>query len=224
MKTFLFGILVFATSFLFAQNATIKGKIIDQKTKEPIDNVVIKQKNSLNYTTTNAKGEFEIIAPLNTDFVIIHMNYNEKTIPLTDKIVIALTLKPINLDDIIITANPLKDIAVSTTIIDNTKAVSQPRNITDLFKEVKGFGIQKRGAYASEPIFRAFRYEELNIQYDGASKIMNACPNRMDPITTHIIPEEIEKIELVKGPFTVRFGQNFGGIINLVSKTPNKNK
>jgi iron complex outermembrane receptor protein len=67
-------------------------------------------------------------------------------------------------------------------------------------------------------LFLSFRFEELNIQYDGGSKIVNACPNRMDPITTHIIPEEIAKIEIVKGPFTVRFGQNFGGIINLVSK------
>ena len=65
-----------------------------------------------------------------------------------------------------------------------------------------------------------FKYEQLNVQYDGGMKVLNACPNRMDPITTHVIPEEIEKIEIVKGPFTVRFGQNFGGIINLVSKKP----
>ncbi len=88
----------------------------------------------------------------------------------------------------------------------------------------KGFGITKKGAYASEPVFRAFKYEQLNIQYDGGLKILNACPNRMDPITTHMIPEEIEKIEIIKGPFTVRFGSNFGGIINLVSKNPTKDQ
>ncbi len=224
MKQILFGLLVLISSVLYAQNKTITGKIIDKNTKLPIENAIIKQEKSNNYTTSDLNGNFSIKINPNANYVIIHMNYNKKSLPLSNKIVIELTAKPINLDNIIVTANPLKDIAVSTTIIDNTKSVSQPRNVTDLFKEVKGFGIQKRGAYASEPIFRAFRYEELNIQYDGASKIMNACPNRMDPITTHIIPEEIEKIELVKGPFTVRFGQNFGGIINLVSKQPNKEK
>ena len=224
MKRILFGLLVLISSTIMAQTKTIKGKIVDNKTQEPIENAIVKQEKSNNYTTTDKNGNFTIKADKGVKFIIIHMNYKEQKTPLTNGIVIALDLKPINLDDIIVTANPLKDIAVSTTIIDNSKAVSQPRNVTDLFKEVKGFGIQKRGAYASEPIFRAFRYEELNIQYDGASKVMNACPNRMDPITTHIIPEEIEKIELVKGPFTVRFGQNFGGIINLVSKQPNKEK
>ena len=50
---------------------------------------------------------------------------------------------------------------------------------------------------------------------------MHACPNRMDPITTHIIPEEIEKIEIIKGPYSMRYGATFGGIINMVSKKIN---
>lgn len=207
---------------IFGQQTIINGTIIDTKTKEPISEVIIKETNTNNFTETSKNGKFSIKSDLKNTFTIIHMNYKTQIITLTANNTIELTNKPIELDDIIVTANPLKDISQSTTILDNTKAASQPRNITDLFKEVNGFGVQKRGAYASEPIFRAFRYEQLNIQFDGASKIVHACPNRMDPITTHIIPEEIEKIELVKGPFTVRFGQNFGGIINLVSKEPSR--
>jgi iron complex outermembrane receptor protein len=222
MKQILFTITLFISSLLFSQNVTIKGNIIDKSTQKPVENAVIKQKNTNNYTTTDTNGNFTINAPEQAVFIIIHMNYENKIWQKSDGKTIKLKVKPINLNDIIVTSNPLKDISTSTTIIDNSTAVTQPRNITDLFKEVKGFGVQKRGAYASEPIFRAFRYDQLNIQYDGASKVMNACPNRMDPITTHIIPEEIEKIELIKGPFTVRFGQNFGGIINLVSKEHRK--
>ena len=125
-----------------------------------------------------------------------------------------------DLDNIIVTADPFGNLAQSRIVYDDVKAITQPRNVSDLFKDIPGFGIIKRGAYASEPVFRAFKYEQLNVQYDGGMKILNACPNRMDPITTHVIPEEIERIEVVKGPFTVRFGQNFGGIINMVSKTP----
>lgn len=222
MKQFIFVLTLFISSLIFAQNTVIKGKIIDSKTKKPIENAIVKQKNTNNYTTTNKTGNFTIKAPENALFTIIHLNYKTKDWQQKDGAIIKMSVKSINLDDIIINAHPLKDIAISTTIIDHSKSASQPRNVTDLFKDIKGFGIQKRGAYASEPIFRAFRYEELNVRYDGESKIVNACPNRMDPITTHIIPEEIKKIELVKGPFTVRFGQNFGGIINLVTKEPSK--
>jgi iron complex outermembrane receptor protein len=42
----------------------------------------------------------------------------------------------------------------------------------------------------------------------------------MDPVTTHIIPEEVSKIEIIKGPYTVRYGATFGGIINLVTQKP----
>lgn len=59
------------------------------------------------------------------------------------------------------------------------------------------------------------------MQYDGGTKAMHACPNRMDPITTHVIPEEISKIEIIKGPYTVRYGATFGGIVNLVTQKPN---
>jgi len=44
----------------------------------------------------------------------------------------------------------------------------------------------------------------------------------MDPITSHVIPEEIEKIEIIKGPFDVRYGATYGGIINLVTARPDR--
>ncbi|HHE65459.1 MAG TPA: TonB-dependent receptor, partial [Bacteroidetes bacterium] len=150
-----------------------------------------------------------------------HINYKTIKVQLFDKISIVLEEKSIVIDDVIVKANVFGEISQSKIIYDDIKATTQPRNVSDLFKDIPGFGIQKRGAYASEPVFRVFRYEQLNVQYDGGMKIINACPNRMDPITTHVIPEEIERIEIVKGPYTVRFGQNFGGVINLVSKSIN---
>ncbi|MGS0527207.1 TonB-dependent receptor domain-containing protein [Zobellia nedashkovskayae] len=96
----------------------------------------------------------------------------------------------------------------------------QPRNVADLFNDLNGFSLIKRGNYAIDPSFRASQYEQLNVQFDGGTKAMHACPNRMDPITTHVIPEEIEKIEIIKGPYTVRYGATFGGIVNLVTQKP----
>lgn len=205
---------------LFAQQTTINGVVIDVKTNQPVENATVQLKNSNLFTTTDVLGKFTLIAFIDDVVIISHLNYHKKSVKLTSR-TIEINLEPIsiNLDDIIVKANVLQDISQSNVIIDNMTASTQPRNVGDLFRDIKGFGIQKRGAYASEPVFRAFRYEQLNVQYDGGMKVLNACPNRMDPITTHVIPEEIEKIEIVRGPFTVRFGQNFGGIINLVSKS-----
>lgn len=127
----------------------------------------------------------------------------------------------IKLDEVIVTGN-IKTDPIHTTVINNyDKTIVQPKNVADLFNDINGFSVIKRGNYAIDPSFRASQYEQLNIQYDGGTKAMHACPNRMDPITTHVIPEEISKIEIIKGPYTVRYGATFGGIINLVTQKPN---
>ena len=63
------------------------------------------------------------------------------------------------------------------------------------------------------------------MQYDGGVQVMHACPNRMDPITTHVAPEEVERIELIKAAtFSVRYGQTMGGVINIITQQPNRLK
>ncbi|WP_147677462.1 TonB-dependent receptor [Algibacter pacificus] len=127
----------------------------------------------------------------------------------------------IKLDEVIVSGD-IKTDPIHTTVTNNyDKNIVQPKNVADLFNDINGFSVIKRGNYAIDPSFRASQYEQLNVQYDGGTKAMHACPNRMDPITTHVIPEEISRIEIIKGPYTVRYGATFGGIINLVTQKPN---
>jgi iron complex outermembrane recepter protein len=128
-----------------------------------------------------------------------------------------ITQKIVQLDEILITGNATTDPVLTQVSNDYQKNIVQPKNVADLFNNINGFSVIKRGNYATDPSFRAAQYEQLNIQYDGGTKAMNACPNRMDPITTHVIPEEVSKIEIIKGPYTVRYGATFGGVINMVT-------
>ncbi len=212
-KSILLNILAFMiVGFTFAQSNKIKGKIFDKKLNIPVEFATIKVLKTNKFVVSNSNGEFSIVANNGDKVEITHLSYNAKIVELEDLQIIILQSAQIQLNEILVSAHPLADIAQSEIVMDPMKRVSQPRSVGDLFKDIKGFGITKRGAYASEPVFRSFKYEQLNIQIDGGMKMVNACPNRMDPITTHIIPEEVEKIEIVKGPFTVRFGQNFGGL------------
>jgi iron complex outermembrane receptor protein len=159
-------------------------------------------------------------APANAKLIIEAPNYQTLVIPVKDKLEIALAPLPIKLDEVVVKADPLQDITHSVVVVDDIKKGSQPRNVADLFRDIPGFSLQKRSATAMEPTLRAFKYEQMNVKYDGGGKIVNACPNRMDPMTAHIVPEAIHKVEVVKGPFTVRFGQVFGGVVNMVSEQP----
>lgn len=218
-KYILLTIIAFmVVSLISAQSTKIKGKIVDKKLNVPIEFATIEVLNTHKFSISNSNGDFVIEANDGDNIQITHISYKTKKSTLKKNQTITLQPAQIELNEIIVAA-PLDDISQSEVIVDQLKRVTQPRSVGDLFKDIKGFGIVKRGAYASEPVFRSFKYEQLNIQYDGGMKILNACPNRMDPITTHVIPEEVDKIEIVKGPFTVRFGQNFGGVINIVTNS-----
>lgn len=134
------------------------------------------------------------------------------------------TIKTNILNEILIKGHKIENPTFSTVSNNYDEKVVQPKNVAGLFTDINGFSLIKRGNYAMDPTFRGVQYEQINIQYDGGIKAMHACPNRMDPITSHISPEEIEKIEIIKGPYSVRYGATFGGIINLVSRDPGKGK
>ncbi|RBA29206.1 TonB-dependent receptor domain-containing protein [Flavobacterium tibetense] len=129
------------------------------------------------------------------------------------------SIKVTPLKEVIVSGDIRKDPAQVIIKSDYQNKVVQPKNSGQLFEDINGFSLIKRGNYAVEPSFRASQYEQLNIQYDGGTKAYHACPNRMDPITTLVNPEEVTRIEIIKGPFSVRYGTNFGGVINMVTQT-----
>jgi iron complex outermembrane recepter protein len=129
------------------------------------------------------------------------------------------SIKVTPLKEVIVSGDIRKDPAQVIIKSDYQDKVVQPKNTGELFQDINGFSLIKRGNYAVEPSFRASQYEQLNIQYDGGTKAYHACPNRMDPITTLVNPEEVTRIEIIKGPFSVRYGTNFGGVINMVTQT-----
>lgn len=127
------------------------------------------------------------------------------------------------LNEVLVTGTSIKNPAQVIVKQDFSEKVVQPKNSGELFEDINGFHLIKRGNYAVDPAFRASQYEQLNVQIDGGTKAFHACPNRMDPVTTLVNPEEITKIEIIKGPFSVRYGNTFAGLINLVSKSPANN-
>jgi iron complex outermembrane receptor protein len=73
----------------------------------------------------------------------------------------------------------------------------------------------KKGGTGIDPVIRGFKYSQLNVQLNEGQKIEGACPNRMDPPTAHIDLDDIRMLEIFKGPYALRFGPNFGGVVHL---------
>ncbi|MCT3649044.1 TonB-dependent receptor [Elizabethkingia anophelis] len=76
------------------------------------------------------------------------------------------------------------------------------------------------GSYATDPVLRGFKYEQLNIVNDGSLTSIQACPSRMDPPASQVNLNIVKEAEIYKGPYQFRFGNSFGGTINFVSIDP----
>ncbi|NNF22072.1 MAG: TonB-dependent receptor [Saprospiraceae bacterium] len=80
--------------------------------------------------------------------------------------------------------------------------------------------IRKGGSYGFDPVLRGFKYDQVNIVLNGSQSCTAACPNRMDPPSSQMAPNMIDRIEILKGPHALRYGTGFGGTINFVPSKP----
>ena len=90
-----------------------------------------------------------------------------------------------------------------------------------LAKKVPSISIVRRSGIANDIILRGQKKDNINILIDDA-KIYGACPNRMDPPTSHVLTNNIESIEITEGPYDV---ENFGtlsGAVKITTKEPEK--
>ena len=221
LKHLLVAVGILASHYSNAQN--FRGQVLDQQNNTPVQEAHI-YVNTKVVTYSDVDGYFELNIPENgVNLTVSYLGF--KTIkkfvkPQAERASFVLEVAPITISGVMVTGDSKTDPVFTVETNDYVKKIVQPRNVADLFSDVNGFSLIKRGNYANDPSFRASQYEQLNVQFDGGTKAMHACPNRMDPITTHVIPEEIEKIEIIKGPYTVRYGATFGGIVNLVTQVP----
>jgi len=125
--------------------------------------------------------------------------------------------KDVNLEEIIVSDKADEDVLTKQTKVSEIIAFP-PGTTGEIFENVSGLNIIKRSGFSIEPALHMFKREQLNLMIDGGTKITQSCANRMDAMTTRISSNEIEKIEVIKGPYSVRFGQSFGGVINIITK------
>jgi iron complex outermembrane receptor protein len=114
---------------------------------------------------------------------------------------------------------------VAEKLLTDERIIIDDNNISkeDVGKILKlnpNINIIRRGNFASDPVIRGFKADQLQLLSNGFMQTNPACPNRMDAPTSHINMEDLEKIEIIKGPYSVRYGMHTGGVVNFVSKSP----
>jgi len=176
-------------------------------------------------TVADVDGNFVLTGiPSNESTIkIIYAGYKTESISIndnspSDELIIHLEEKPISVEEITVFGE--RQITHNSNEYSFKETGTSPNDVGQFFKTISGASAIKKGGFAMDPTIRGFKLDQLNVQVDGGCKCWGGCPNRMDPPTSHVQSDDIERIEVIKGPFSVRWGPTMGGIVNLVMKRP----
>ncbi len=138
------------------------------------------------------------------------------------KVVIISSIAALSLyavDNVDLSKITVKSTVIKTEVTDVSGEDLKSADLAEaLTKQVPSITIQRRSGIANDIILRGQRKDDINVIVDDG-KIYGACPNRMDPPTSHIITSNIKDVEVIEGPYDV---EDFGTLSGAVKVTTNK--
>ncbi len=121
----------------------------------------------------------------------------------------------------------VRSLPAAATVLDRTTIETRPyRETTELLRAAPGmdFSYYGQGGAPSGPAFRG--YTDRNFGQDLAGFMDGIPMNVFGAVASHgmidvtsLLPESIDRIELVRGPFDIRYGDfHRGGSVNFVTR------
>lgn len=227
-------LVIFGYSAISQENSVLSGHVFDDDFKTPIENVILTINLISHEFISDKSGFFEArdLPPGNYVLSIKHVSYviKEENISIgkNENLVLDfyLKLKIEPLGEVVVEEDRLYGRIISrlpyieTQFPKNQIEGEATRDITDFLRSSKNINGIRKGGTQLDPVVRGFKYGQLNVQMNSGQKIEGGCPNRMDPATAHVEIEDIQSIEVIKGPYALKYGPMFGGLINLNTEIP----
>jgi iron complex outermembrane recepter protein len=116
------------------------------------------------------------------------------------------------LERIVVTAVAMRD---PYSIVTDPRQPRLPLPAHDggaYLKSIPGFTVSRKGGTSGDPELRGLGGSRLNILMDDAN-LLGGCGGRMDPPTAYVFPEAYDRIEIIKGPQSVRYGATVAGVV-----------
>ena len=230
LKTTLTVLIIFADfNLVYSQNTkTVKGIVFDSSTQEPIEFANISLAGTMNGTTTDNNGKFEIAIKngIGTELIVSHINYFKEKFFLTDSsfnqgITILMLPKAQQLNDVVVSATlsekALQKISKSAAVITQRNIVDNfQSNMTDMLAVTPGFS--QVWEYHSPLLLRGMNSNRLIVMKNGNRRI-GTFPGGYFGQDINIY--DTKRIEVIKGPGSVIYGSGaISGIVNIISPEP----
>lgn len=216
--------------------SSITGKITDSQTNEPISfaNIILGNKKG---TVSNEKGTYQLNDLKAGEYIlrITYLGYEKAerkvTLQKNQQVVLNIELKPtfFTAEEVVITAtkteNYIKDIPSRVHLISPRQMDALPaQTIDDLIANIPGVNINRSFGIFTHSASVTMR--GLNGEEQGRVLVLiDGIPtNKSDGGSVNwnlLNTDQIERIEVVKGPGSSLYGGNaMGGAINIITKKP----
>ena len=217
------GLFVFGSATLVAQDANLKGKIIDKESNEsvPFATVIIKSDVKRDGTSTDDKGkfDFENLVPGTYTVTVSYIGFDDTVI---ENIEIKENNQNINLGAIYLSVNTEALSEVEVTGVNKTQVTKIDRKTYS----AKDFETAKGGNAADVlgKLPSVTVAPDGNVSVRGTSDFMvylNGKPTNIDASTllNQISSNDIDKIDIISVPTARYDAQGKGGIINIKTKS-----
>lgn len=217
------GLLIFscAIGIAFSQEKTIQ--LINDNTLTPVGDVYYKYGNKTGLSGDS--GEISIAFSENESLWLSHLLYGriqyspvEVKAALETGVIKLHLLEHSILPVTVISVHPSVGEKSSLALGVHDKLEHDAGQLLDQLPAIST--IRKSAAYGFDPVLRSFKYDQLNLVIDGVQTASAACPNRMDPASSQIPVNMVSQVEVMKGPYSLRYGNVFGGTINFKTSEP----
>jgi len=134
-----------------------------------------------------------------------------------------ITLSFITISSLYATDVELSPIAVESTVVTEVaqKAQTSADVAQALSDNVPAIDMSRRSGIANDIILRGQKRDNITVEVDG-TKVYGACPNRMDPPVSHIVANQIDKVQVIEGPYDVTTFGTLSGGVKISTKKPSQ--
>lgn len=241
----LFCFVLSLISFGLQAQFSLQGKVLNQETQLPMENVQIWDTFSGKTTFSDAVGnfKFENLDPGQHTlvFLIDDYSYEEKTIDIQEDVKITFQLKPsINLSEVVIQAkkrelfelrrlNDVEDLQINAGKKTEVVLVGQMignksnSNARQVYAQVAGLniyesmncGLQLSIGGRGLDPNRTSNFNTRQNGYDISADVLGYPESYYTPPA-----EALEEIQIIRGAASLQYGTQFGGLINFKLKAP----
>ncbi|MCG8275910.1 TonB-dependent copper receptor [Stenotrophomonas sp. NLF4-10] len=127
---------------------------------------------------------------------------------------------PITLETVVVTASAPSSPLQWVTDPSLPRQPVPASDGADYLKTVPGFSAIRNGGTNGDPVLRGMSGSRLNILTNDGN-LMGACPSRMDNPLSYVAPETFDRLTVIKGPQSVRWGAGASaGTVRFERDTP----